>query len=325
MKILYVGQYSEGTTSKMRADSICKILEPAKFKVIDTHIPFYRTTGLLRSFGFRYKKGPLINKVNHFIISELENENSNSHYDLIWVDKAVFITKETTLYLSNLTSKLIHFTPDPSFTFHKSEHFLESIQLYDFVITTKSYEMEYYIKYTDEQKVILSTQGFDKEIHTKGSSSENKSGFVFIGHHEKEREEIIQLILDNGIPVKLAGIKWEKFAKKNRRNKYLTYLGKGIYGQDYVRTIAESKIAWGAISKWVPELHTTRTFEIPACGTALLTERNKETTTFFGEDEAIFYDTTGELINKVKHYYNHQEQLEEITAKAYKKVHQKGL
>ena len=37
----------------------------------------------------------------------------------------------------------------------------------------------------------------------------------------------------------------------------------------------------GLLAKWVPELHTTRTFEIPACGTALVTERNSETALVF--------------------------------------------
>ena len=72
----------------------------------------------------------------------------------------------------------------------------------------------------------------------------------------------------------------ESFAKKHQNNPNLIYLGDGVYGKDYVTTLQNAKMAWGALSKWVPELHTTRTFEIPACGTALVTERNQKPSLF---------------------------------------------
>jgi len=44
----------------------------------------------------------------------------------------------------------------------------------------------------------------------------------------------------------------------------------------------------------------TRTFEIPACGTVLATERNEETERFFDDSEALFYDGVDELIARVR-------------------------
>lgn len=41
--------------------------------------------------------------------------------------------------------------------------------------------------------------------------------------------------------------------------------------------------ARGALSRRFPERHTTRTFEIPACGTVLITEWNEEISVFLGE------------------------------------------
>ena len=280
MKVIYIGQYSEGTTSRMRAEQIKNILRPREFQVIDTHVPFYNTTSIFRSLGFRYKKGLLIKNVSSHIRNSLGRSQENRSIDLIWVDKAVFVTREITILLRKLTTKLIHFTPDPAFTYHKSKHFFNSIYLYDYVITTKSYELKHYKSAVKEEKIILTTQGFDKHTHRKIFSSK-ESDFIFLGHHEKEREKIIELLLIHGIKVKLAGIKWKKFSEKHKKNALLNYCGEGIYGNDYVKAIGNSKIAWGSISKWIPEKHTTRTFEIPACGTALLTERNKETTSFF--------------------------------------------
>lgn len=324
MKVLYIGQYSEGTTSRMRGDQMNIILKPKIFHFIDTHIPFYSTNRIYRSFGFRYKKGPLISSVNNYIISELKKNKDCKFYDLIWVDKAVFLTKNTTKKLKLNARKLIHFTPDPAFTYHRSNHFLNSLKFYDYLVTTKSYELEDYINYSNRQKVILTTQGFDKGIHSPSDNSNPKDGFIFIGHHEREREEIIEGLLKERIPVKLAGISWNAFAIKHQNNPNLEYYGKGIYGKHYVDAIANSQIAWGAISKWVPEKHTTRTFEIPACGTALLTERNEETISFFKEDEAIFYSSPQEMLEKIQFFLKQEDKLEQLTKKGLERVHKDG-
>jgi spore maturation protein CgeB len=312
MRILYIGQYSKGTTSKMRADTLRSILKSQIFKIIDTHIPFYNTQRFWRSFGFRYKRGPLINNINKYIVAALKEVT----YDLIWVDKAVFITPKTTALLRSRTKKLIHFTPDPAFTFHKSRLFLKSLPNYDFLVTTKSYELEHYYKFIKTDKVLYATQGFDAKLHKPSEHPfSKKEGFVFIGHYEDQRGEVLEKLLQNDIKITLAGIKWNRFAKKHQENPNLTYLGDGVYGEDYVKTLQNAKMAWGALSKWVPELHTTRTFEIPACGTALVTERNLEIQSFFKDDEAIFYTNENDLIEKITFFMNNDKPLEVLTKK----------
>jgi len=319
---LYIGQYTEGTTSKMRANKLIKILDPEQFEVIDTHIPFYQTNKVFRSFGFRYKRGPLIGTINNYIQKRIEEA---SHYDLIWVDKGVFINNKTITILKQRSEKLVHFTPDPAFTFHKSHLFNSTIDFYDYLITTKSFEIEHYHKVKDKSQVLYVTQGFDKEIHKKGSILfKEKSGVVFLGHYEKERAEVIEKLIKNNIDVTLAGIKWEDFASRFATNKNLNYLGSGVYGKDYVKAIQNAKIAWGAISKWIPELHTTRTFEIPACGTALLTETNQEISSFFKPNEAVFYEDLDDLIQKLKFYLENDSELEVLTHMGYENVHRNG-
>lgn len=324
MTILYIGQYSTGTTSKMRADELKEILSPHKFSIIDTHEPFFKTPKLLRSLGFRYKKGPLITNTNKYIKNKLNSFSVNT-YDLIWVDKAVYITKETTELLKQKTTTLVHFTPDPAFTYHQSRHFVSSLPYYDYVVTTKSYEETYYQDLLSAKKVILTTQGFNPKIHRPNVEIREKiKGVLFIGHCEKERETVLQKLINANIHVSVAGINWEKFTKKNHNNPLLTFLGKGIYGPDYAKTLASYEFSWGALSKWIPELHTTRTFEIPACATALITERNSETSSFFTEAEAIFYNSPEEMITKIKYYQNHKDELKKLIQNGRERVLQDG-
>ena len=305
----------------MRADLLKKILDGDEFNVIDTHIPFYNTPKLFRSVGFRYKKGPLIRNVNRYIRKNLGEQS----YDCIWTDKAVFITYKTTKLIRSHTTKLVHFTPDPAFTYHRSIHFLNSLALYDFTITTKSYELSDYRKILNDDKVLITTQGFDKEIHKPWQPfNEKKEGVTFIGHWEKDREKNITALLNNHIKVVLAGRGWHKFYKRNLYPEFLDFRGESILGPEYAQLLSEYTFSLGLLSKWVDEKHTTRTFEIPACGTALITEKNEEINRFFRNDEVIFYDTLQELVQKIKYYINHRDELEILCLKGYDSVIHNG-
>ena len=50
----------------MRADVLDKLLSDSNFEIIDVNIPFFECSRLVRSLGFRLKKGPLIRKINQY-------------------------------------------------------------------------------------------------------------------------------------------------------------------------------------------------------------------------------------------------------------------
>ena len=154
--------------------------------------------------------------------------------------------------------------------------------------------------------------------------NEEKEGVAFIGHYEPDRGEKIQLLLDHRVPVTVAGIHWESFAEKNT-NKPFTYLGKGVFGEHYSRTLSKAKIALGFLSKIIPELHTTRNFEIPACGTAMVAERNEELSKFFSEDEVLFYSDNLEFKTKVLKVLHEPSLADAYAEKARTKVTEEGF
>ncbi len=320
MKILYIGQFSEGTTSKMRALQISSILEDSEFDVIDTHVPFYKTHRILRSIGARYKFGPLLSNINRFI-----NKHLTHDYDLVWVDKGVFIKKNTLINIKSRAKTLIHFTPDMAFYANKTSDFSDNMNLYDYLVTTKSAKLSFYEERVAKDKIIFAKQGYDLQVHIPYHSFEEKEDYVsFIGLYEISREEIIQKLIDNQIHVKIAGNGWLDFVNKNKSNSYLEYVGTGLFSSEYSKFISKSMMSLGLLSKNFPELHTTRTFEIPACKTALLTEINEETTSFYNENEAIFYKDNNDLVDKIMFYFNNKKELEKVTSNGYQKVISSG-
>jgi spore maturation protein CgeB len=309
MKVMYVGQCEEGSTSRMRFEILTTLLN-SKLELINISEVLSSSNKIVRSVGWRYKIGPLIWRISKLINEHLEKKEN---YDLIWIDKGVFIPIEVMKKLREKTIKLVHFTPDPAFFYHKSKLFYNSISLYDFCITTKTYEIDLYKKF-GAKNVLYCTQGYDERIHKPLHKFEDKKYEVcFIGHYERIRETILQNLLNSNIQVVLAGIKWKEFVSLNKNRGNLIYLGENLAGIEYVETISNSYISLGLISNWVPEKHTTRTFEIPACGTLLITPKNEEIKNFYNEKDVIYFEDNFEIVQKVRELLNDKSRLQEIS------------
>jgi spore maturation protein CgeB len=319
MKCLYIGHYDKGSTSGMRGEYLKQLLPDHVFLTVNIDVPINATPRILRSVGWRFKKGPFIHNINNYITKRL---NGDYDFDLVWIDKGVFIDPEIIYKLRKHSRKLVHFTPDPAFTYHRSKLFYQALPLFDFCITTKSFEIESYKKFG--VKTIFCTQGFDPTVHKPYHTFKEKNGVVFIGHKEEERELIVSQLVDKNIRVTIAGNHWDRFANKRKHKSNLIYKGKGLFGSDYARELSAALIGLGLLSKWIPELHTTRTFEIPACKTALATEHNPEIGSIFSEEEVIFFDDPDEAVTKIEYYLAKKDKLMSITERGYEKASKGG-
>jgi spore maturation protein CgeB len=295
MTILFIGQCGYGSTSHMRFEMIQKYFD-CSVQLINTSPIIEDTWKPYRSIGWRFQRGPLVESINKTILNGFDVKKN---YDLIWIEKGVFIKESTLRQLKMVSKKLVHFTPDPAFLYHKSRHFTKGLKHYDFCITTKSFELGLY-KNKGAKNVIYCTQGYDEDLHKPMVPFEDKIyDICFIGHHEQERELVLSQLLQVGFSIALAGIKWKSFVKRNRQKKNLHYFGKHVAGENYTLLISQSKLGLGLLSKWIPEKHTTRTMEIPACGTILVTEKNEETEFMFRESDVIFFSDIDSISNQI--------------------------
>lgn len=299
----------------MRGEYLKELLPKTSFTVINIDPVLLATPRLFRTIGWRYKKGPLIANLSKHIRSVLKNDYA---YDLVWIDKGVFIRPEIVADLREKSKKLVHYTPDPAFTYHKSSLFYKALPYYDYCITTKSFEIESYKQYG--VNTIFCTQGFDPRMHRPLHAPNEKQGVVFIGHKEEEREYIVSKLVDRNVRVTVAGNHWDIFYAKKKHKSNLIYKGKGIFGEEYARELSSALIGLGLLSRWVPELHTTRTFEIPACGTALATEHNPEIGSIYADDEVIYFDDADEAVEKVAHFVARRDKTIAVAQQGYNKV-----
>ena len=76
-----------------------------------------------------------------------------------------------------------------------------------------------------------------------------------------------------------------------------------------------SRINLAFLRKANRDQHTTRTFEIPACGGFELSERTDEVLSFFEEGKEIeCFDSVEELKDKAAYYLEHETQRQRIAA-----------
>ena len=121
---------------------------------------------------------------------------------------------------------------------------------------------------------------------------------VFIGHYENDhRTACIDALCQAKIPIAIFGTGWE--------NKLLHYAKAicPIYEKEYYETISKAKIALVFMSKRNNDEYTRRCFEIPACGTMMLSERTPALQRLYKENyEIVFFDTPDDLVQKATYY-----------------------
>ncbi|WP_197527716.1 CgeB family protein [Posidoniimonas polymericola] len=210
-----------------------------------------------------------------------------------------------------------------------------SMQYFDLFITPKSYELDEYAKLG--KQVLYMPLGFCDQIHTPRQVPEaSRVDVGFIGSWEPRREHFMTQIVEQGSTAHIWGYGWDHVVDGRwslRREARLRRLNNGrattiqinahladiitsheIYGDTYAECLSRSRISLGLLRTTLyPDQHTTRTFEIPACGSMLLAERTDEHKSFFEEGrEADFFSSDEEMIDKVRFYSNNPEARDRI-------------
>jgi spore maturation protein CgeB len=127
-------------------------------------------------------------------------------------------------------------------------------------------------------------------LHRPAAGPKDESlGFVFIGHYEPDgRHEVLAQILDAGVKVSLFGDhSWHQC--RDARLADLVASVRPVYGDDYVSTLHRSRVALSFFSKRNNDVYTRRSFEIPGCGIAMLSEQSAALEQILPADAAACY------------------------------------
>jgi spore maturation protein CgeB len=231
--------------------------------------------------------------------------------DCLFVWKGNWVHPSLIEYCRQRGVTTINYYPDVSFLSH-GPYIPRSLPFYDHIFNTKSYGVRDMQMKLGIQRVSFLEPGYDPELHrplflTEEDLETYGCDVVFIGSWSPKKESILASLrrARPDITIKIWGNQWEKHHDESLIS---SIMGHGVTGDEYTKAICGSAICLGLLSEQGEgsssgDLITARTFQIPACGTFMLHERNAEVIKYFEEGhEAEFFITPEELAEKVGHY-----------------------
>jgi spore maturation protein CgeB len=343
MKILYLGEIGPGQTCLMRMRALHRL----GHSVAGVH-----TTEAWKSAGWarrqlqrRTHRGTVIDEINMSILHAAREFKPA----LVWADKQEYLRAETIQDLRKLGAITVHFTPDPYFSldWKRTRLMDEAMGTFDVLVYCKSYERAQYESLG--KPVVYMPLGYCDEVHRPLPSDDVRwrCAVGFLGGWEPRREQLLHAVTAAGIDLKIWGGYWEflhdgkwtarrqiilrQLAGKEKfrfhRDEPLSRAHQGgeVYADDYARALTGSRIGLGFLRTVCPDQHTTRTFEIPACGSMLLADRTEEHQEFFEEgQEAEFFDSCAEMIDKLKFYVFNESARKRVADGGYQRCKQGG-
>lgn len=217
----------------------------------------------------------------------------------------------------------VNFYPDVSFTVH-GPYLPRALPLYDHVFTTKSWGIADMQNQLGLRSVTFLEHGFDPEIHHPVPlSGQDRARYAcdvgFVGTWSPKKEKLL-LHLKQAIPdlrLRIWGLQWDRSLAQLASS----IVGHELIGEEYSRALCASSICLGLLSEQRPgassgDLTTSRTFNIPACGAFMLHERNEEVLRYFkADEEAGFFGSPEELVQKVSLYLKDPDRRARIAAR----------
>ncbi len=317
MRILSIGTFSDIGVSNTCLHRTWALEKTGHVTRIDStlnrHVLPYR---IINRLFVRYKL-PVsfhVPPLNKAIIKAIHAQ----HFDMVWIDKGIFIEARTLKEIKRVQPgcTIVGYSPDNMAERHnQSQIFLNSFPYYDFYVTTKSYTVET-LKGMGCKDIIFVNNAYEATFHhpykiSIGEKNSLGGKIGFIGAWEEERCRSILYLAEHGVPVRVwGGGKWLQY-KNHCPN--LTIEKSGLHSEDYAKALSAFDISLCFLRKMNYDLQTTRTMEIPACGSLLMAERTPEHEQLFKDkEEAVFFSSDQELLDLCRYYIAHDDERKRI-------------
>jgi spore maturation protein CgeB len=344
VKILYLGEIDPGQTALMRMRALARLGHCVRG--VHTSQPWKRAAWIIRQLQRRTRHCSIVKEINANVLSAAREFKP----ELLWADKQEFLHAETIEELRHRGAMTVHFTPDPYFSlpWKRTRLMDEAMGAFDAMVYCKSYERAQYEALG--KTIVYMPLGYCDEVHRPLSSDNDRWNCAvgFLGGWEPRRERFLHALTAAGIDLKIWGGYWE-FLRDGRwtprrhiilrqlagrdsfrfhTDELLSHAHQGgeVYADDYARALTGSRVGLGFVRKICPDQHTTRSFEIPACGSLLLADRTDEHQEFFEEGrEAEFFSSCEEMLDKAKFYCSNESARKRVAERGYKRCKEAGF
>jgi spore maturation protein CgeB len=260
----------------------------------------------LGSIQEKWLWGPSVVQLNRDIV----NQAYFSQPDVIFLWRGTPIWPTTLPALRGKTGALlVSYNNDDPFGPKQARslwrHFIAGIPAYDVHFVYRPVNIAEYTS-AGAKRVELLLPYYIPEMHrpvilTPAEEERYLCDLVFAGHYEDDgRVSYLRALVKAGLHVRLfGGTYWRRMVLADLAD----YFGHvyPVLGEEYVKALTGARLCLAFLSQLNRDTYTRRSFEIPACGCLMLSERTDDLTRLFKEDEeAVFFSSPAELVAKAR-------------------------
>jgi spore maturation protein CgeB len=330
LKILYVGPDYHGSNGTCWRDAFAELGQDVVTVDVERLVPGPAT--IIGKINDKIRSRPasrLIRKLNHVVRCTAKAFKPNFTFYI----QGRYILPETLEETRKYGLNFAYMNDDMFNPRNQTFTFFEGIKRMDCILTTKSYNvpefhavgasLAIYIPYAYDPKIHYPAEPRSEErIYYEGD-------VAFIGTFRAERADFLARVAGckDEFKFNLWGGGWNKMGRPIYWHKRLLWRelqsclrGGELWCADMGKAIQLNKICLGLLYRANRDLHTSRSFEIPACGGFMLAERTDEHRMYFEEDkEAVYFSSFEEMIDKIRYYLAHEEERRRIADAGYRR------
>ncbi|EUB94925.1 hypothetical protein PMI07_002703 [Rhizobium sp. CF080] len=288
MKLLYVG--ADSGTSLQRAAAFGRIGADVLHLSPYTHLPSHWALWLNRAGG---------PGIDHLVAEGLSRRIGGQRFDLALVDCGDVIGPAALNVIRKAAPVIVNYNADNPFLDPSPERrrwsiFHRALPHYDLAIGVRRDGIEAMMAGRGAGRIDTIWQCADELAHRPLSLTQEErhrwsSEVVFVGTWMPGRGAFMARLIEKGVPLAIHGPRWQR-APEYRLLRPSIRSGH-VEGADYTRAIAGAKIALALLNGANADLHTTRSAEIPAIGTAMCAPRTAHHQQLYRQgEEAAFFD-----------------------------------
>lgn len=333
MKILIAGDWHSELHEEAVYQALLKLGHAAlRFSWHEYFHPRGRLTNIgspLLKAQNKYMLGPVVDRLNKDIISRVDDERP----DVVFVYRGSHIYPETLRRMRKAVpwAVLVGYNNDdpfsPLYPKWKWRHFLAGVPEYDLVLAYRRHNLEEF-KAAGARRVELLRSWFIPERNYPAELSEDERerfecDVVFVGHYENDnRLTCLEEIARRGWRLRIfgPGYEWDPIIRRSELLHRYAPINL-VWGSDYNRALCGAKVALCFFSKLNRDTYTRRCFEIPSCGTVLMSEYSDDLADMFEADkEAIYFRDSEEMMIKLNSLLTDERELQKVAAAGTRRV-----
>jgi spore maturation protein CgeB len=288
MRLLYIG--AESGTSLQRAAAFRRIgfdvLHLSSYALLPPHwAPWLNRAG-----------GPGIDRL---VANGLGRRIGGQRFDFALVDCGDVVGPAAVNIIRKVAPIVVNYNADNPYLDPAPERlrwsiFHRALPHYDLAVTVRRNGIEEMMARRGARRIDTIWQCADEVAHRPLSPTleeENRwsSEVAFIGTWMPGRGAFMARLFERGMPLAIHGSRWKRAPEYRLLEPFIR--SDHLEGFDYTRAIAGAKIALVLLNGQNADLHTTRSAEIPAIGTAMCAPRTPHHQQLYKEgEEAVFFD-----------------------------------